>query len=807
MKKTSFFLALFLTIGFIVILERPSLLSSEPIPQFGRLMSPFQGFWKNATQESSFFRKETIQNQQVSAPVTVQTDTLDIPHIFAQNADDAIYVQGYLTARDRLWQIDFSARAAAGRLAELFGPQLVKYDTRQRRIGLARAAQAALDEWEKVPNNMHLVERYCDGVNAYIDQLKPGDWPVEFKLMGYPPEHWTPFKVALLFKAMAKTLNYGDDDIEMTNLRTVLGQKAFDFLYPQYNPKQKPVVPDFGQWDALKAKLLPDSAAIDSVLTTATPLPKRPAGVGSNNWAVAGKKTKSGYPILCNDPHLNLTFPSIWYMLQIHTPKFNSMGVSLAGIPGIIIGFNEHIAWGVTNVGQDVMDWYRISWTNENHTRYLLDGEEIPVRIIHDTIRVKGQEPVILATKLTHWGPIVYDQPRAPRRGMAMKWLSSQPSTTFELDAFFGLMKAKDYRDYVAAAKHFTHPAQNLIFASHAGDIAIRVQGKFPIKRKNQGRFIQDGSTSQNDWQGFIPQDEIPQLKNPARGFVFSANQNSTPPSYPYYYNGGFSDYRCRSIYQKLSRLTNITPQDMMKMQNDDYSFKAADALPQMLSALDTSKLSPGAWPLIERLKKWDYHFKKDSIEPLLFTVWFKKFKERTWDEIAELPDSIAVLYPQDWRTIELMSDTTHPYFDLQFTDETEDFSAIATLSFGDMMESLAEKIASKNYFWKDYNRPSINHLARLAPFSERNIDMSGQANTINAIHGGFGPSWRMIVELSNPVKAYGLFPGGESGNPGSVYYDNMVHHWATGKYYPLLFLKKLDWTAQSAFLKTETFE
>ena len=253
--------------------------------------------------------------------------------------------------------------------------------------------------------------------------------------------------------------------------------------------------------------------------------------------------------------------------------------------------------------------------------------------------------------------------------------------------------------------------------------------------------------------------------------------------------------------------MSNITPADMIKMQTDDYSYKAKDALPLMLAALDTSELQSGAFPLIEQLKKWDFHFRKDQLAPVLFNEWFKKFKERTWDEIAQLPDSIAVLYPEDWRTIELMADTTHPYFDLAFTNEIEDFSDIATLSFGDMMERLAEKIATNNYHWKDYNQPSINHLARLPAFSRKHLDMSGQGNTINAINGGFGPSWRMVVELTKPIKAYGIFPGGASGNPGSPYYDNMVNDWAKGKTHQLLFLKNLDMTTQEGFLKTEVFK
>lgn len=808
MRRISFLLALVMTIGFIVVLERPALITDKPIPKLGRLLSPYSGFWKNAAPKSYFYQKETIEVQGLTTPAIIQTDTLGVPHIFAETNKDALFMQGYLTARDRLWQMDFSARATAGRLSELFGEQLINFDKNQRKIGLVRSAKQSVQQWAKTPEKFQLIQSYCAGVNYYIDNLNPSDLPIEFKLIGYRPERWSPFKVALLFKAMAKTLNFGADDIEMTNLRAALGKKAFDFLYPAFNPKQKPVIQDQGQWDDLRTKLIEQSPSlVDTSVTKMPPMEKKQEGVGSNNWVVSGRKTKSGKPILCNDPHLGLTLPSIWYMLQIQTPELNVMGVSLAGIPGIIIGFNEQIAWGVTNVGHDVTDWYKIHWTNSEHTKYLLDGKEMDVNIINDTIQVKGQKSVYFQTKMTKWGPIVYDEIQNSYSGMAMKWLSNEPSRTFEFDVFFGLMTAKNYQDYVAAAENFTHPAQNIIFASTEGDIAIRVQGDFPIKRPGQGRFIQDGSNTQNDWLGYISQADIPQIKNPSQGFLFSANQNSTPPSYPYYYNGYFSDYRCRSIFNNLKKMDKITIQDMMELQNDDYSYKAADALPIMMAALDTAELKAGAFPLIRQLKKWDYHFRKDELAPVLFTVWFNKLQQRTWDEITTLPDSLAVQLPEAWRFIELMSDSTHQYFDILSTEEKENFTNIATLSFEDMMEDLAENIATKDYFWKDYNQPTIHHLTRqMEPFSRPNLEMSGQANTINAMRGDFGPSWRMVVEMTTPIKAYGLIPGGSSGNPGSPFYDNMVDDWVAGRYFELNFMPKMDTVSQKPFLKTETF-
>ncbi len=796
MRRYRLLLPLVLLVSFIYLLQRPL---RRPGPAAGAFLSPFTGFRLNDVPVHPHRQTKDLQLSGLRDSALVQTDTLGIPHIFAHNLPDAFFVQGYLTARERLWQLDFSARAAAGRLAAVLGPKALDYDKHQRRLGLPAAAQKIVARWDEDPQLKSVIQSYSDGINAYILQLNHNHrLPVEFQLLNYKPEPWSPYKTALIFLSMAKTLNYRNHDREMSNLLAALGPDQVRFLFPEFNPKQKVIVPDAGQWAHIPHPLT--TATADSTRTPFPPENHSPAHVGSNNWAVAGSKTRHKKPILCNDPHLNLSLPSIWLPIHLHTPELNVMGVSLVGLPGIIIGFNDHIAWGLTNASQDVLDWYRIHWTDSTHTHYRLDDKDVPVTIRYDTIRVRSHHPVIIETRITYWGPVIKDS-----SDLAMKWLSTMDVGGDELRTFLGLMRARNYKDFRAAVEHFSLPAQNFVFACTDGDIAIRVQGKLPVKNKEQGRFVQDGSTTRNDWHGFIPQEHLPELKNPTRGFVFSANQNPTPPSYPYYYNGDFSDYRCRAIYATLSHLNGLSVEDMMRLQTSSYSFLAADALPLMIEALDTSRLKRGELDMLSRLRRWDYFYRKDRIEPVLFQVWFQQLKMRTWDEILQWEDSLRIRLPDDWRLIALMQDTTHQYFDLISTPEHEDLSDIVTLAFGDMVDQLAERYNEAHYTWADYNKGQIRHLLRFDAFS-RPVRADGEAHTINALHGHFGPSWRMIVELGTPVRAFASWPGGVSGNPASPDYDNWVDTWTQGRYVQLSFpAAPLD-AAAAALRNTETF-
>lgn len=753
----------------------------------------------------------------LSGTVEVVYDDLMVPHIFAQNITDAARVQGYVTAQHRLWQMDITTRKAAGRLSEILGERTLRIDRITRRRGTAFAAENDLIGWQKSPKTMSLLQAYTDGVNAWIDQLSPAEWPIEFKLLNYAPEAWTPLKAALVTEAMAETLCSWEDDVESTNAYAQLGAENFEYLYPEWNPKQQPIIPDTGQWIDLHPLLPPPFAASATrALGYSSPedspeeYPHDGPILGSNNWALSGSKTQSGKPILCNDPHLNLSLPSIWYQVQIHTNETNAYGVSLPGVPGVVIGFNEQIAWGVTNVSHDVSDWYNIHWTSPERLKYKLDNEERSVQFRYETIRIKGQPDLIDTVRYTVFGPVTYDfDSESPLRNCALRWIAHDIPEHSAFDVFLGLNTGKNYEDYKNAIPGFDSPAQNFIFAANNGDIAIQTQGKYPVRGQQQGRFVQEGDRWANAWHSYIPAALVPSMKNPSRGFVFSANQHSTPPSYPYYYLGNFEDWRSRRIYDRLSRVQNATTADMKSMQLDNFSQRAADALPTMLHLLDRTQLDASGRKMMDELAQWDFRYEANYLAPTVYEIWFDSCYAATWDEITALESGgktpktddlaaskngkIAMLYPDAWRFVEMLqTDSSSLFFDHPNTPFRETAKDIVLESFK-QTQAYFQKNPDKKVAYGISKGFAIKHLGQIDAFSRLDLKMGGHRTAPNAISKTNGPSWRMIVELGDVVRALGVYPGGQSGNPGSPYYDNMVDTWASGNYYELLFLKKPD--------------
>jgi penicillin amidase len=794
MKILKFLFSLVITVGLAFICDnqfKPSD-SDTAIPPLGKLFNPFTGFWQNA-KSSTDLPTESINLNQLIAPVEVQFDEKMVPHVFAQNMQDAMFIQGYLTAQDRLWQMDSGARFGSGRLSEILGEGALEGDMIQRRRGIFLAAQRAVKEWQKEKETYELWESFTRGVNAYILSLKPKDYPIEFKLLDYAPEPWTVVHSALIIKNMALTLCSRENDIESTNAYNHFGAETFNFLYPEYNPKQKPIIPEGTPFDFEPVEISKKKESTEMIgMFNHKTLEKTPEGIGSNNWAVSGAKTASGNPILCSDPHLRLTLPSVWYEMQLQTPEINVYGVTLPGLPGIIIGFNENIAWGQTNVGQDVMDWYNIKWMDENKETYEVDGLEKEVQKIINVFKVKGlDEPVKDTVKHTIWGPVVYEDPAHPKQDLAMRWAGVETPNPKEIEFINLLNSGKNYDDYSAALKHYESPAQNFAFASKDGDIAIKVNGKFPIKKEGQGRLVQDGSDSDNAWSGFIPMNQVPQIKNPARQFIASANQHSTDPTYPYYYNGGFDDYRGRHLVNRLSNMDSITIEDMMALQNDNFSIFAEEATTLLLENIDSNSLNFSQKSALKKIKNWDYKVEKKSITPVLFTEWWNEFYEMTWDEMFVFEDSIEMLKPEPWRTLEILDtlENSH-FFDIKSTEKIENSKNIATLSFIKMMDKMADNFKDPAYNWSKHKGTVVSHVGRIAAFSSSPIDVGGYRQALNAISEFNGPSWRMIVELGDEVKAYGVYPGGQSGNPGDAYFDSMLPKWANGEYYELFFMK-----------------
>lgn len=807
MRFLSFFISLALTIGLIWALQQSFVVKGKPLPPIGPFINPFTGFWQNAETRIGNLSDAAFVLPGLEGKVTVQYDSLHVPHIFAENANDAARVQGYVTARDRLWQMDITTRNTSGRLSEVLGERTLAIDRETRRKGLVFAAENNLKGWQKSPENMAVIQAYCEGVNAWVHQLTPATLPIEFKLLNYQPEEWTPLKCALIVESMAETLCSREDDVEATNTLQYFGKENFQKLFPDWgDPNQKPIVPDMGQWKNARQPAQTAPGAIGLLENEKKPLhfqnPKgdtpfdREIVEGSNNWAVSGAKTLSHKPILCNDPHLQLTLPSVWYQIQINTPEQNCTGVSLPGLPAIIIGYNENIAWGITNAGHDVSDWFKIKWIDRAKHTYELDGAPQQATAKIESYAVKGlPNPVLDTVWYTSWGPVVASDPSSPWYDCALKWISHLEPDKEQFHLFPLLNKGKNFADYQQALSGFDAPAQNFVMATASGDIAIQVQGRFPVKRTDQGKFVQDGSLSSNDWQGFIPENQVPLLKNPDRGFVFSANQHSTPPSYPWYYNGSFDHFRARRAYDRLDQLKNITPDSMKALQLDIFSYRAADGLPALLRLLDKTQVSAAAKPMLDALEHWDYRYDKDAIAPTLFEMWFDSTYTNTFDEMAAIEAKhIPIAYPESWKFIEMLQrDTSNIFFDIAATPEKENARAMVKLAFEKMAATAATGMSTGALQWGKFRGLNITHLARLDGFSRNNLIASGHRNALNAITKTHGPSWRMIVEMGETVHGIGIYPGGQSGNPGSFYYDNMVDSWLAGQYNEVLLLKEAD--------------
>jgi penicillin amidase len=374
-------------------------------------------------------------------------------------------------------------------------------------------------------------------------------------------------------------------------------------------------------------------------------------------------------------------------------------------------------------------------------------------------------------------------------------------------ETFLGLNTGKNYQDYQAALPGFDAPAQNIVFASRNGDIAIQVQGKYPVRGQQQGRFVQQGDRWANAWHHYIPQNLVPSMKNPSSGFVFSANQHSTPPSYPYYYVGNFEDWRSRRIYDQLAAMQEVTAEKMKQLQMDNFSQRAADALPLMLRMLDRSQLDDYGREMADVLSRWDYKYQADALAPLLFDVWFDSCYEATWDEISLLEKNgksplqtddlaatknpkVAVLYPEAWRFIDILqTDSASIYFDHPATAYRETARDIVLESFK-LAQGYFQKNPDQRAAYGQTKGFELRHLGQIPAFGRLDLKIGGHRTAPNAMSKTNGPSWRMIVELGDEIKALGVYPGGQSGNPGSRFYDNMVDTWAAGNYYDLLLLK-----------------
>jgi len=795
MKFFKAFLSVAVTIALIWVLQT----KFGGLPPIGKFLNPASGFWQNAESKNSL-ADENLQLNGLQGKVIIKYDENRIPHIFAENDHDLYYAQGYITAKDRLWEMDIQTRQASGRLAEVIGPKALDIDRYHRRMGMVYGAENTLRGIMKDPQVKAAVEAYTDGINNYIHGLSPKNYPIEFKLLNYAPEDWKPVNCAFLLKLMSETLAGGSDQFALTNDLKHFGAKVVNDLFPDYPFLEDPIIPAGTKWNFKPLPIPKPSASFLAQTADGITTQAKTEDIGSNNWAIAGSKSANGYPILANDPHLHLTYPSIWYQVQLASPTVNVYGVSLPGAPFIIIGFNQKTSWGVTNVGADVLDWYQIRFKDGSKNQYWYNNRWNNVKKRIEVINILGQKPDYDTVIYTHQGPVVYEN-QAQKRGNvgenvpignALRWIAHDESDEFL--TFYLLNRGKNYADYREALSHYTAPAQNFIFADADKDIAITPNGKFPLKFKDQGKFILDGSDPANDWHGFIPFEQNPTVKNPIRGFVSSANQSATDQTYPYYITWQFdAPYeRGKRINDRLTAMKNANADSLRLLQGDTYSIHAQNVLAAMLHYLDPTKMTAEQVQAYNVLKKWNKRFDAGEVGATIFQFWWDYFYQLTWnDKFGTQKNNL--LYPNRDRTIKLLlTDPKSKWFDNTKTPVVETCGDIVNQAFTHTVDKLVRDKGkmNNNWQWGRVKHTEIANLAQLDAFGSGNFIAGGAGAVIDAIHNGNGPSWRMVVQLGPVVKGYGVFPGGESGNPGSFYYDNMLQTWKDGKLNELLFLQ-----------------
>ena len=801
MRIVPFAISTIVTAVLIFVFNRP--LGPLPMP-LGKFVSPQHGFWQNAEPADAGFDAD-LSFPDLKGKAEVYFDERLVPHVFAENDEDLYFIQGYLHAKFRLFQMDLQTKAAAGRASEIAGDKAINFDKEQRRLGMVFAAENAMKEMDKDPTSKAMFAAYTNGINSYIGSLKESSLPLEYKLLNLQPEKWTPLRTALLLKMMAKMLSSGtENDLANTNAKSIFIPDELKMIYPQVPDSLLPIIPK-GTVFPIPAIVPVQPASADSLyfgkkeIIAAQEISKPDINNGSNNWVVAGSKTQSGPPILCNDPHLELSLPSIWYEMQLQTPTSNVYGVSLPGSPFIIIGFNDSIAWGVTNSQRDVKDYYDIKFKDKSKKEYWFNNKWELTKLRVEEIKVKGGATVYDTVAYTVFGPVMYDESNPDttityKRNLAVRWTAHDPSN--EALTLYKLNRANNYDEYAAAISKFDCPGQNFVFASKTGDIAIWQQGKFPARWKGQGLYVMPGEDSNYMWQGFIPQAENPHSKNPERGFLESANQRPADSTYPYFIPGSYITARGITIENKLSAMSGITTDDMMKLQNNYFNTSAEDAKSILLGYVKENELDISGKKYLDIFKNWDLMASPDSKGQTIYQCWWDSLMAGIWKDELSTTHPLSP-WPSEQTTMELLKkDSAMKFIDNINTTQKETLYDVVTMALQKASVDLAKDEAQGKLEWTKFKNPTVYHLIKsLKGFARPGLNVGGANNIINAVTHSHGPSWRMIVQMTTPTEAYGVYPGGQSGNPGSKYYDDYLDSWVAGKYNKLWFMREGDRT------------
>ena len=796
-----------------------------PLPPLGGLLDPVSGVWGTAG-NALLPRNATVAIPGLEGTVDVRYDDRGVPHIFATTEEDAYRALGYVVARDRLFQLDIQTRAASGRLTELVGARALELDETPRFLEMPRAAEQKLAAVDPKSESRRFLDAYASGVNAYIDSLKPRDYPIEYKLLNARPERWHSINSIHLLNRMGWTLASANPDHMLVRAAALVGDSAARSVFPQHTPIEEPIQPQPGwtaphdRFETIVAPGAPDrdAIALSSLyrrFRTDDPGAESQPAFASNNWAVSPARTKNGYALLAGDPHLELTLPSIWYEVHLVVPgKLDIYGVTIPGAPAVVIGFNRDVSWTFTNTAADVMDFYRETVDDSiNPARYRLDGQWRPLarrieqyrdqsgRVIHtDTVRYTHRGP--MTNEHGHW--------------VSMRWTVLDPSN--EIQALYDASHARNTHEFQdLVSRSFLAPAQNMLVADRHGSIAIRSTGHFPIRAGDgDGETIRDGSTSASDWRGFWPIDRYPQSFDPKQGFLASANQEPEAPEAEFGYLGadhGYEVWRALRINQLLRADSQVTPDDMIRWQTDPGSTRADRFVPYFIAAAKTERARGRSNAALDSaamlLAQWDRTYALDNQRAVLFEAAMRELSDRTWDELNQ--NGARVATPSTAVLAELLTQPANAWWDDRRTRSvTEDRDDILAQSLAAAYDSVTKKYGAPNaggWRWDRIRFANIYHLLHIPAFSALRIPVPGGTGTLTPSTGTgqYGPSWRMVVEMGPEVHAWGTFPGGQSGNPMSPRYRDHLAFWERGKLQPLIFPRtsaELPASATSATLE-----
>jgi penicillin amidase len=794
--------------------------------------------------------------------VEVVRDGMGIPHIYATTLHDLFFTQGYVHAQDRFWQMDFWRHIGSARLSEMFGAGQVETDAFLRTLGWRHIAEAELENLS--PESKAIVDAYTSGVNAYLKDHQGQALSLEYAILklltpDYQIEEWTPIHSLTWAKAMAWDLrgNMGEE-IERAVLLKTLTAEQVDMLFPVYPQDHPVIVSDLGEstqaedprfvtesrQNELPVSLFDrvdhNASLLDPLLGTSG------RGIGSNSWVVSGKLTDTGMPIFANDPHLSSQMPSIWYQIGLHCRPVNEAcpfevgGFSFAGVPGVIIGHNNNIVWGMTNTGPDVMDLYIERVNPENPDQYEVNGEWIDFEKRQETIQIAGGEPVTITVRSTRHGPVISDTygpvrdefpPEAEatpfkdqagidlpeRYVISLKWTALEPSPVFE--SIWRFNKAENWEEFREAARTFNVPAQNLLYADTQGNIGYQMPGWIPLRANGEGRFPVPGWTDEFEWTGFIPFEELPYSFNPENGYIATANNQTHPFDYPYLVTADFDyGYRAARIVDLIENAPGPIDIAYVESMQGDTKNLSAELLIPVLAGMQLQFPEPNQALAFEMLDKWDHQNTADSQAAAVYEYFWWNLLQNTFND--DLPENYPPTGGDRWFEVmrHLVETPDDLFWDDKSTDRTvETRDVIFVTSLAETVNQLEEGYGKDPKDWPRWGqvhtitfRNGTLGESGVAPiealFNRGPFETGGGKSIVNATGWDVGvsfevdwlPSMRMIVDLGDLNRSVTVHTTGQSGHAYHPHYDDMAPLWAAVQYYPMW------WDQQSIELDAE---